>query len=90
MITEKTMMTWFAEFNKISNNDPTGAVGMEYLVKIQGEFLRSEPMMAAMVSQLFGALKLDNPLSGAVLALSIFHDCVRRQNESDDLTDHAG
>lgn len=83
MITEKTMMTWLAEFNKLGNN-PHQAV--EYLTRIQGEFVESEPMAVAMLSQLFGALKIENPLSAAIMALGIFMDCKRRQDESDELS----
>ena len=86
MISEKTMMTWLAEFNKAGSDSDDGAKTLEWMVKMQGAMIEAEPNLVAMLSQLYSNLKIENPLSGALLALAIYHDCERRQKESDALS----
>jgi len=87
MISEQTAMTWMAEFNMIAAGDNGGSKGMEEMLRIQGNMLKDEPMIAALITQLLGALKIENPVHAALWGMAIYHDCLRRQSESDELSE---
>lgn len=90
MITEKTITTWLMEFNRTSDAKGDGLASVEYLTRLQGQLIRDEPMVVAMLSNLYGSLKIENPLSAAIIALALYHECSRRQAESDDLEHDLG
>lgn len=90
MITEKTISTWMLEFSRIGEKDESGAAIGEYMVKTYAAMMVEEPMMIAALANLFANLKIENPLTAAIMSLSIYHECRRRQDESDRLGEEVG
>lgn len=89
MISEKTISTWLAEFSKKqATDDPNTA--LERLVILQGNVMRDEPMACAIVVQIINQIKFESPGNAAILALAIYHDCLRKQREADKLKSDIG
>ena len=86
MISEKTISTWLSEFNRKSDDDDgNGMILLEKQINIHSKMIMAEPKFVALLATIMNIVKFDNSVSAAIYALSIYHDCQRRQFESDKL-----
>lgn len=85
MITTDTILTWMLEFNKVSKKDPLGHEAMVLMTSMQSGYIIKEPQFVSALTIILSGMTFNNPVSAALFALSIYEECRRRQQDSDDL-----
>jgi len=84
MISEKTIATFFEEYNRDCKKSDTAA--LEMTLHRSAEFLKEEPVFVALCSTILQHMRFENTLSGILFCMGIYSECRRRQEESEDLS----
>ncbi len=85
-ISEKTVVTWMEEFNRLVDDNEIGEAAFEAMLRRNADFVSNEPIFLGFLSIIMDKLNLENPISAAIFALSLFRELRKKQDLSDKLT----